>query len=397
MLPLTSTVGISNTVLTITGFVVGLSLSFRSATAYERYSEGRRYWAQLIFVSNNLARVFWYHAKTRPDHKDKDILAKLTAMKLVVAFAVALKHKLRFEPYTDYEDLSGLVGHLDTFAGKATKHDPGRKADDDDKGRSLFKTVGEGLGLSMAMSNPRKAIKQSQRPLGNLPLEIVNYLACFADELTDNWQLEKPHFNPLYNNITALNEILIGTERVLTTPLPIAYAIAINQITWLYVFLLPFQLLNTLDWVAIPATLAAGYIILGLLFIGREVENPFGDDVNDLPLDTYCAQIAEEIDLVAAKPKPTVADWIHTLDNKILWPLSATGCNVWETRGQDELYAALRTKFETGCNGINKGRGGGSDSMGATINIENDGSHSSAVRESEKADKPTPKVEAEGV
>ncbi|CAK7218025.1 hypothetical protein SBRCBS47491_003366 [Sporothrix bragantina] len=381
--------GISNTVLTITGFVVGLSLSFRSSTAYERYSEGRRYWAQLIFVSNNLARVFWYHAKTRDDHKDHDILAKLTAMKLVVAFAVALKHKLRFEPYTDYEDLAGFVGHLDTFAGEATRYDPGRRPDDSSRG--VFKTIGESLGLSMAQSNPRKLIKRSQRPLGNLPLEIVNYLACFADELTNNWQLEKPHFNPLYNNITALNEILIGTERVLTTPLPIAYAIAINQITWLYVFLLPFQLLNSLSWVTIPATLAAGYIILGLLFIGREVENPFGDDVNDLPLDTYCAQIAAEVDLVAAKPKPSVKDYIEKLDNKILWPLSSSGWNVWESRGQDELYAALRTKYETGCNGIDKGRGGVGHEM---INIENNGKHTTSVRESEKVH---PKASEEAV
>src|SRR5205814_1975354 len=34
--------GISNILLTVTGFVVGLGLSFRSSTAYERYAEGRR-------------------------------------------------------------------------------------------------------------------------------------------------------------------------------------------------------------------------------------------------------------------------------------------------------------------------------------------------------------------
>ena len=30
--------------LTVLGFVVGLSLSFRSSTAYERWTEGRKYW-----------------------------------------------------------------------------------------------------------------------------------------------------------------------------------------------------------------------------------------------------------------------------------------------------------------------------------------------------------------
>jgi hypothetical protein len=34
---LTSSVGVSTLLLTVLGFVVGLSLSFRSSTAYERY------------------------------------------------------------------------------------------------------------------------------------------------------------------------------------------------------------------------------------------------------------------------------------------------------------------------------------------------------------------------
>lgn len=145
-----------------------------------------------------------------------------------------------------------------------------------------------------------------------------------------------------------MSDVLTGTERVLTTPLPIAYAIAISQITWVYCFLLPFQLYQTLGWVTIPATIAAGYIILGLLFIGREIENPFGQDVNDLPLEIYCAQIAQEIDIIAAKRKPRNKDWIETLDNKVLWPLSQSGYDVWMHRGDANLRQALRAKTELG-------------------------------------------------
>lgn len=112
-------------------------------------------------------------------------------------------------------------------------------------------------------------------------------------------------------------------------------------------FLLPFQLFAALRWVTIPATIAAGYIILGLLFIGREVENPFGQDVNDLPLESYCAQIAAEMDLITSKPRPVARDWIETLDNKVLWPLSSSGWNVWMHRGDAKLRDALRAKCET--------------------------------------------------
>ena len=69
--------GISNLLLTITGFVVSLGLSFRSSTAYERYAEGRRFWGQLILTSQVLGRVYWLHATERADHSKKDLLGKL--------------------------------------------------------------------------------------------------------------------------------------------------------------------------------------------------------------------------------------------------------------------------------------------------------------------------------
>lgn len=143
-----------------------------------------------------------------------------------------------------------------------------------------------------------------------------------------------------------LNDVLVGTERVLTTPLPIAYSIAIGQITWVYVCLLPFQLVGVLGWVTIPATLAATYIILGILLIGREIENPFGHDVNDLPLEMYCAQVATEIDIVASHPKPPTKDWIETIDNRVMWPLSNGGWPEWLDRGTERVHEAIRAKAD---------------------------------------------------
>lgn len=55
--------------------------------------------------------------------------------------------------------------------------------------------------------------------------------------------------------LNAFNEILTGTERVLDTPLPAAYSIAVAQISWIYVMLLPFQLYKFLHWTTIPASM----------------------------------------------------------------------------------------------------------------------------------------------
>src|SRR5205809_6457833 len=101
-----------------------------------------------------------------------------------------------------------------------------------------------------------------------------------------------------------MNEVLTGTERILSTPLPLAYGIAISQITWVYIILLPFQLYTALGWITIPGTMVAAYIILGIAAIGHEIENPFGNDVNDLPLDNYCQQLSSELDQLTSMSPP---------------------------------------------------------------------------------------------
>lgn len=102
-------------------------------------------------------------------------------MNLILAFAVALKHKLRFEPDIAYEDLVGLVGHMDTFARDA--HD---RAVMNPRPKSIWKSIGEYLGVSFAESNPRKLIKRSKKPLGHLPLEILNHLSAYIDSCVEN-------------------------------------------------------------------------------------------------------------------------------------------------------------------------------------------------------------------
>ncbi|KAI0391851.1 UPF0187-domain-containing protein [Xylariaceae sp. FL0594] len=327
--------------LTITGFVVSMGLSFRSSSAYERYAEGRRCWSQLILASQSLGRVIWVHAIERPETAKDDLLAKLTAMNLVVAFAVSLKHKLRFEPYVNHEDLVDLVGHIDTLAKTATEDEgvlkPTRK--------SIFKVVGENLGLSFATSNPRKQIKRSAHPLGNMPLEILCYLTSYADELVANAQLPVGmQQTAFYNNLGLLNDVLVNTERVLNTPLPIAYAIVISQITWLYVFLLPFQLYHALGYITIPATVFASYIILAIFFIGHEIENPFGNDVNDLPLDNFCEQIVQDMETISCRKKISTSELVKSARNKLMYPYSSGGYNFWASKEEDEIRDALRNR-----------------------------------------------------
>ncbi len=109
-----------------------------------------------------------------------------TASNLLVLFARSLMHKLRFEPYTAYGDMEHLTSHLHTYAGKATQEDPS-KAKLPRPG--FVKEVGNYLGLAAAASNPRKALKRASAPLGNTPLETLNYIARYVDLLVETGKL----------------------------------------------------------------------------------------------------------------------------------------------------------------------------------------------------------------
>lgn len=141
-----------------------------------------------------------------------------------------------------------------------------------------------------------------------------------------------------------MNDVLTGTDRILNTPLPIAYSIAITQITWIYILLLPFQLFKALDWITIPASYFAAYIIHGIALIGREIENPFGEDVNDLPLDTYCEQIRKDIDIIMSRTAPVIDEFAMHSENMPMYPLSNIGSKGWADKSVDEIRDALASK-----------------------------------------------------
>lgn len=116
-------------------------------------------------------------------------------------------------------------------------------------------------------------MKRAKKPVGNLPLEIITYLSSYIEDTTRNTTTTAVLQGQLLGCVASMVEVLTSSERVLNTPLPEAYTIAFSQITLMYILTLPFQLVESLGWIAIPGTVAAAYIILGLATIGHEIEN----------------------------------------------------------------------------------------------------------------------------
>ena len=76
--------------------------------------------------------------------------------------------------------------------------------------------------------------------------------------------------------------------------MPFAYVAQIRQLLMVYLATLPFVLVPRLEWLAVPAVALVAFGLIGIEEAGVEIEDPFGLDPNDLPMDELCAGIALE-------------------------------------------------------------------------------------------------------
>jgi ion channel-forming bestrophin family protein len=237
----------------IPSIVLGLLLVFRTNTAYERFWEGRKSWGSMVNNVRNLARQIWVSVDEIAVEDKKD---KISALYLLVAFAVTTKLHLRGE--TVNSELEGLI-------------------------------------------SPSRLIKL--QTMNHPPLEVAfwigDYLQLqYSRNCLNSYQLIS--IQELLNNLV---DNLGACERILKTPMPLAYAIHLKQLLLLYCILLPFQLVESLGWLTGVITSLISFTLFGIEAIGLEIENPFGYDANDLPLDKICHTMKRNIDdLISLTP-----------------------------------------------------------------------------------------------
>ena len=96
----------------------------------------------------------------------------------------------------------------------------------------------------------------------------------------------------------ALIDDVGACERIMKTPLPKAYAIQIRRFVIIFLFTLPFGLLDRIHWLTPVVVILVAYPILALDKIGEDLQFPFlRSSLNHLPLDDICGTI--ESDLLA--------------------------------------------------------------------------------------------------
>jgi putative membrane protein len=217
------------------GFVLSMLLVFRTNTAYDRWWEGRKLLGSLTNVSRNLAM-------------------KIKALKLT-------EEDVRFFEYGIPKYAFALKEHLRErmYFGK----------------NSLLIEVEEGK---------------------HIPNQIAGSLINRFYELLEKGAISQEQFIVLSSDFNQFTDICGACERIKNTPIPYSYSAFIKKFIFIYVITLPFGWVFSLGYFVVPIVPFILYVLASLELIAEEIENPFGEDANDLPVDQICNNIEKHVE-----------------------------------------------------------------------------------------------------
>lgn len=223
-----------NMVHSILGFVISLLLVFRTNTSYDRWWEGRRLLGELTNVSRNLA-------------------IKIKALKLG-------KEEIDFFNYAIPKYAFVLKDHL------REKQHFGKN--------SLLIEVDAGK---------------------HIPNQIAKSLSMRIYNLVSTGKISGDQLIILSTDLNRFTDICGGCERIKRTPIPFSYSTFIKKFLFVYVITLPFGWVFSLGFFVVLLVPFVLYVLASLELIAEEIEDPFGNDANDLPMDDICNNIEKHV------------------------------------------------------------------------------------------------------
>ena len=93
------------------------------------------------------------------------------------------------------------------------------------------------------------------------------------------------------------DDVMGACERIRNTPIPYSYSSYVKQFVLVYAIIMPFGLAKDFGYGAIIASMLTFFATMGLELLAEEIEEPFGADRNDLPLDDITAVIQRDVRL----------------------------------------------------------------------------------------------------
>jgi len=222
---------------TMLGFVISLLLVFRTNTAYDRWWEGRRMWGALVNNSRNLSIKLAVMLK---DKEDKALFRRL-----IPAYASVLNLHLK------NVDISHELFDDATLSPNHYKHKPN---------------------------------------------QIAKTMIAKINELYTTGALTGDQLIILNSEIQSFTDICGVCERIKNTPIPYSYSAFIKKFIFFYVMTLPFGYVFQLGYYVTPVVMFVFYVLASLELIAEEIEDPFGTDVNDLPLEKIADNIKKNVE-----------------------------------------------------------------------------------------------------
>jgi ion channel-forming bestrophin family protein len=224
-------------------FVISLLLVFRTNTAYDRWWEGRKQWGELVNNSRNLA------LKIAGMIDPKDEVTRRFFRRTIPVFSFSLKDHLQ---------------------SKVTEYS---LQEDDD--RDL---------------NSKLNIEK------HVPNQIATIMFGKVNQLYKSGQITGDQLIILNGEISSFTNICGACERIKNTPIPYSYSSFIRKFIMIYTLTLPMGYAFTVGYFAAPLVAFIFYVLASLELIAEEIEEPFGNDANDLPMEKISENIKIHIE-----------------------------------------------------------------------------------------------------
>ena len=226
---------------TLLSFVISMLLVFRTNTAYDRWWEGRKLWGSLVNNSRNLA-------------------LKLNAML----------------PPTDENSRKYFRRIISMYPAVLARHlgsEQTRLALDDKE-------------------HPELAHMDNNK---HLPNQVASLLMQRVNRLYDEGVIKGDQLITINAELQAFTDVCGACERIKNTPIPFSYSVFLKKFIFFYVMTLPLSFVFSLGYLSIPVVAFIFYVLASLELIAEEIEDPFGDDANDLPIRKIAENIKKHV------------------------------------------------------------------------------------------------------
>lgn len=221
------------------GFVLSLLLVFRTNTAYDRWWEGRKIWGKLVNDTRN--------------------------------FAIKINTILGEDDVKNREQISKYLKYFPHFLAKHLSKESTRLALDED------------------YTEIENSLKHHS------PSEIIYFLSHKLHQLKKEGKISELEILYLDPQLSGFLEVCGGCERIKNTPIPYSYSSFVKKFIILYVLALPVAYVISIGLFMIPLTVFVYYVLMSLEIIAEEIEDPFNNDENDIPMEAIAQNIEKNV------------------------------------------------------------------------------------------------------